>query len=332
MKQLWLLSFVMACGGNTEAPPDAPDTGDAFAQLCHSLAHGPHDQACFSLNLQDPATVIAQRSHTTLFGYSRAERPIASATSDDPALFTIGLLSIGDPNENARDFTLGLTAAKAGDGDVVLRDVDGAEIDRVTLHVRPSDELALDGDLSAPALVLAGEITTLHVTTKTAGAITAGTGAVAFTPSGGVAAAMSSDAPWLDALGDTGFVRVTGDGAIAAQAPDATASVAITAVAASALTTIAADPMTVSIPAGDSKTIAIGAAAAGTPVYGPRCTWSNTGGLTIAITQGLFDVSNDGLGKPAVYHYKVEGPAGDYHPICTLPGGLTVSPSVHVAA
>ncbi|MEO8550954.1 MAG: hypothetical protein ABI678_13305 [Kofleriaceae bacterium] len=331
MKQPWFVLFAAACGGSSTGTPDAMPGGDVLAETCRSLPHGPHDQACFSLDLGDPARVIAQRSHTTLFGYARIDHTIASATSDDPALFTIGALTLSDVTDNPRGFTLPLTAATAGDGDVVLRDADGAEIDRITAHSRPSDVLALDGDLSAPALVLAGEVTTLLVTTKTDGAITVGTGAVSFTPSGGVTAATKDDAPWLDRFGDIGFFRVAADGAIQADAPDATASVALTAVAASALTTITAMPTTLSIAAHDSKTVAIGASAAAGPVHGPRCTWSNANALTIAITDGFFEEANLGLGNPAVYHYKVEGPAGDYTPICTLPGGLSVTLQVHVA-
>jgi hypothetical protein len=162
---------------------------------------------------------------------------------------------------------------------------------------------------------------------------TVGTGAVAFTPSGGITAATSDDAPWLDPFGDTFFFRTGGDGAIEAAAPDTTASVTVTAVGPSALTAITADPTAVSFASGDDKTVAIGATAAGTRVYGPRCTWSNTGALTIAITDGFFEAANLGLGNPAAYHYKISGAtAGDYQPICALPGGLAVTLQVHVGS
>lgn len=333
VKHSWIFLFAVGCGDHGAAPADAiPDAVDEFAPQCRSFTTGPHDQLCFSLDLSPTDGIIAQRSTPSLFGFARTGAVVASATSETAGMFTFGAITLGDASEDPRSFILPVTGVAAGDGEVVVRDAAGNELDRVTLHVRASDELALDGDLSTAPLVLAGEITTLHVTTKTAGQVTHGSGAVQFTPSGGVVAADRTDAPWLTAGGDTGFFRIGASGAIAADAPDATASVSVTAVPASALTAITADHTTLSFAHGDDAVVAIGATASGTPVYGPRCTWSNNAGLAIDLTHSIFDPANGGLGKAAVYHYKIESDtAGNYQPVCTLPGGLTVTLQVHVS-
>jgi hypothetical protein len=325
MKLALAIALTAACGDRTppEMPPDAPP----LDELAGFPTIGPRGQAGFGVT----DTPIAQRAGSWVFGRVRSTAPaLASVTSDDTAILAIDKL---EPNSDLT-FLVTFHAPGAGDTDLVLRDGNGAEIDRLTLHVRPSDALAGAAD----ALVLAGAVERLHLTTMTAGKVTVGTGAVAFQLSGDLTAATDDDAPWIFGEGDDVFFRAadTGAGAIAADAPNTTAMSAVTIVPPSALTAITTSATSVTTVEGVEANVGIAAVANGAQVHGVRCTWSNAGALAITLESIYGDLStsfglqDESIGGDSTFVYSIHGPKGTYHPVCTVPGGLSTTIGVQI--
>lgn len=326
--------MIAACNSATD--PIGPDAHDPPQdELAGYPSVGPRDLAGFRLQLGSCDRPIAQGADASLLGEVRRTAPnVASIVSEDPTTFTVGTFM------PATDLTFAvqLHAVGPGDADVVLRDSLGDEIDRIALHVRATDTLDINRAWGAgDALVLAGEVERLHVTTKTAGAVTVGTGAVSFSLAGALAAATKTDAPWFFAEGDQIYFRAgaSGTGTVTASAPDATAEVTLSIIDPTALTAITVSPADVRFTAGREGNVAIGATAAGVPVYGVRCTWVAPPGLEIKLESIYGNLEHLGLqtgsiGSEPSFVYSIKGSPGMHQPVCTLPGGLSTTIPVRI--
>jgi hypothetical protein len=251
--------------------------------------------------------------------------PLATVTTDDTSILTVENLIRGAN----QIFMVDVLAPDAGDTDVVVRDAAGTEIDRLTFHVRATDVLGLSRPWGAgDALVLAGEVERLHVTTITAGVVSAGVGAVQFTLAGDLSTATNNQAPWLLSEGDEAFFRTaaSGSGSITASAPNATTTVNIRVVPPASLAALTADPSSLDVSSNRAGVVAIGALSGSAPVYGARCTWSDVGQLTVALNSGE---QTGWIGSSPVFLYSIYGPPGMYSPTCTI-GGLTTTLSVRI--
>jgi hypothetical protein len=327
-----LALVLVACGDSSIATP-----ADAPVDELVGWTLGPRGQAGFALEYGPPSRAIAERARADIVVAVRSTAPpVATVTTDDTSILMIEKLTRG----SNQIFTVDLGAPSAGDTDVVLRDAAGAEIDRMTFHVRATDVLDLRRPWGAgDALVLAGEVERMHVTTTAAGVASAGTGAVQFTLAGDLSTTTSDQAPWLFSEGDEVFFRTAagGSGSITASAPNATTTVTIQVVPPTSLTALAANPSSLDAPSNRAGVVAIGALSGSAPVYGARCTWSDVEQLTIALKPllvDLSDLSNLGeqtgwIGSNPVFLYSISGPPGIYHPTCTI-GGLTTTISVRI--
>lgn len=316
MCRVWKWLFVLTACGDHHDEPSRPDARpDARDELAGSQWVGVDNQAAFYLELGNPGRTIAQGSRFSIEIQPRSTAPmIVSATADgwiiDPPTYT-------DPYTFV---SFVATAPLAGDPDFVLRDASGAEIDRYTMHVRPSDELAFDGPVRT-ATVLAESTASWHLTTKREGNVTVGTGAVTFTLNG-LAPGNPADVGRND--GDRVLFE-GGTGSIDAFAPDASAHIDLTAVALAELTSIT--PAATDVSGGDLlrpyATASIRVDAGSSPVYGAACMWSQLGRLTVSKPY------NGGVGGDASLSYDFFGPAGDYTPLCQI-GQLSTMLHVHL--
>jgi hypothetical protein len=321
-----LLLLLGACKLDIALPAVWPDAGPVVVTGNPIL--GPRGQIgfcdgdCFLV----ADRIIAQGSHVNLLGQVAATAPApATFTSTDPSVLVIG----APAQLSSQHFQVPVQTKGAGDADVIVSDAAGVEIDRFTLHVRPSDELAFDHSWGAGnPLVLAGAVERFHVSTKTAGAYTAGTGAVKFTLGGALAPARPSDAPWLHSEGDQVFFLAgpSGQGTITASAANTAVTLTIDIVPASALTAVSADPARPVFTAGSGQVLTVTASAAGRPVFGVRCDWAAPAALQIQPHDsaplwegGFIDADEPGLG------YGFQGPPGTYDATCTIPGGLALT-------
>ena len=331
--RIGLTLMLAACSGSSVAT--SPDAGvDELA----GLTAGPRGQAGFTLELGKPSRAIAEHARTYIVGVVRSAAPrLVAVTTDDASILAVEDLMQDDKQFS---FRVDLRAAGAGDTDVVLRDSAGGEIDRMTFHVRASDTLDLPRPWGAgDALVLAGEVERMHVTTVTAGVVTAGVGAVQFALAGDLSPATSAEAPWLYSEGDEVFFRAaaSGRGTITASAPDATTTVGVSLVPSSSLTGLSANPSSLDLSSNRSGVVAIGALSGSAPVHGARCTWSDTAPLTIELQPLVIDLSGTPsigeqtgwIGSGPAFLYTVSGPPGTYSPTCKI-GGLTTRVSVRI--
>lgn len=328
--RICLALMLVACAAPSIATPPDASGGDELL----GWTVGARGQAGFVLEFGDPSRPIAQRARAHVAGVVRSAAPrLAAVTTDDPSILAIENLV----HDSQLIFRADLKSAGAGDTDVVLRDAAGTEIDRMTFHVRPSDVLDLNRAWGAgDALILGGEVERMHVTTMTAGVVTAGAGAVQFTLAGALSPVGRDQAPWLYSEGDEVFFRAaaSGTGTITAVAPEATTTVTVSMVSTSALTALTANPSALDVPANRNGVVAVGALAGGAPVFGARCTWSNAAPLTIALNSVVGDLSGIGeqtgfIGSGPAFLYSVSGPPGAYSPTCTI-GALATTISVHV--
>ncbi|HEY0250257.1 MAG TPA: hypothetical protein VGC41_01980, partial [Kofleriaceae bacterium] len=253
--------------------------------------------------------------------HARSSAPLAVAvTPVDPTIVEISKFQQLDSYPY---FFFNIKGLAAGDTALVLTDANGAEIDRGTVIVRATDELALDGP-TVDATVLEGSVLPFHVTTKTAGHVTYGTGAVTFALTGLTAASSAdSDLTWWG--GDDVWVQA-GTGSIDATAPDATAHVTTTTVPLTAVTVLTPSATEISNKGSFSSAyVRVKATTAmGTPVYGAECTWTTQpSGVNISgYAQSI-------AGNPAI-EYGFGGTAGDYTATCTI-GSLATPPiAVHI--
>ena len=331
--RICLALMLVGCGDSSIATPSDASAGDELL----GWTVGPRGQAGFILEFGDPSRPIAQRARAHIAGVVRSAAPrLATITTDDASILTIE----NPVRDSQLIFRADLKSAGAGDTDVVLRDAAGAEIDRMTFHVRASDALDLPRAWGAgDALVLGGEVERMHVTTMTAGVVTAGVGAVQFTLAGALSPVRSEQAPWLYSEGDEVFFRAaaSGTGTITAAAPEATTTVTVSMVPTSSLTALTANPSSLDVPANRTGVVAVGALSGSAPVFGARCTWSNAAPLTIALKSLLVELSGTSsiaeqtgwIGSGPAFQYSITGPPGTYSPTCTI-GALTTTLSVSI--
>jgi hypothetical protein len=326
--------LLVACGSHAD-PIDTPDAAAVDDDLSGYPTIGPRGQVGFALEFGTADRAIAQRATAFGFGKVKESAPaLVAVTSDDENVVTADQLTPAA----GHTFTIRLRGAGAGDTDLVFRNVDGIEIDRVRLHVRATDTLAIDRPWGAgDALVLAGEVERLHVTTVTAGEVTVGTGAADFVLTGALTTAAAADAPWFFGEGDQTYFRAAsaGAGKITAQAPNTTTDVTVAIVAPAALTAITVSAASVSFAAGHEGNVTIGATAGSAPVYGVRCAWAAPVGLTIKLESLYGDLQNLGLqtgwvGSTPSFVYSFTGSQGTYQAVCTLPGGLSTTINVQI--
>jgi hypothetical protein len=329
--RICLALMLVACAAPSIATPPDASGGDELL----GWTVGARGQAGFVLEFGDPSRPIAQRARAHIAGVVRSAAPrLAAVTTDDASILTVENLV---RDSHLLTFRADLKSAGAGDADVVLRDAAGAEIDRMTFHVRASDVLDLNRAWGAgDALVLGGEVERMHVTTMTAGVVTAGVGAVQFTLAGALSPASRDQAPWLYSEGDEVFFRAaaSGTGTITAVAPEATTAVTLSMVSTSSLTALTANPSALDVPTNGTGVVAVGALAGSAPVFGARCRWSNAAPLTIDLKSVVGGLSGIGeqtgfIGSGPAFLYSVAGPPGTYNPTCTI-GALTTTISVHI--
>ena len=257
---------------------------------------------------------------------------VASVHSSNDAVLTV---TSDSGTTDSRSLTV--LSGAAGSADLIAIDPTGAELDRLTFTVAPSTALALDSTTAATTVtVLAGAVQKLHVTTIGADGpndVLVGTGAVKFALDPALAPATAADAPFWYAYGDEAFFTASaaGAGSVTASAPDTTTALTLTAVDPSAIDTITLTQTTEL----DTPALQASASIGSTPVYGVRCTWTGSPGLTVKLAgaTGTTDDGPDilqtgGLGDDSAFLYELSGAPGTYDAACTIPGGLAKTISV----
>jgi len=331
------VGLLIALVGCTAQPhPDGDDDDQPRDELDGYPTIGKDGQAGFGLEFGNCDRAIAEHATASLFAVVRktAEDP-ATVTTDDPSILEVTKVKVSD--DDPHFITWSTHAVTSGDIDLVIRDSRGGEIDRVTLHVLPTDTIAINRVWgSGPVRILAGAVERIHVTTLTNNVVTAGSGAVEFSVSGDLAPATAEDAPHLFSEGDDAFFTAgaSGTGTITAAAPNATLDVDVAITQPSELTSIARSPESIRFSAQDDATVSVGAMVGNEPVFGATCTWtSQPAGLTIELGDHPFFGEQHGyLDSSPGFVYTLTGRPGSYTATCTMPNGLSTGVAVVVGS
>lgn len=340
MKTLALAVLLGGCllGGcfwNADPHPIGDDDAPPPDELGGYPCTGKGDQVGFGLELGRCERVIAERATAWVFAHARKTGPRpASVTSDNP-----GILEVVDSelyDDSPELITFDVRSVTSGDADVVVRDSGGIEIDRVTLHARPTDQIEITSIWGAgPVHILAGAVERIHVRTRTQGVITAGSGAVEVSVSGDLTIATREDAPLFYSEGDQGFFTAgaSGTGTVTASAPNTSLAIDVAITQPSELTSITRSVDALEVDGSDPGRISIGAMAGAAPVFGAQCTWSTVpAGLHIELADHPSYGEQSGFldSSTAALIYTVSNQPGTWSATCTMPNGLSTTIPVRI--